>query len=160
MNRLLVASRTRPDIDLRECLGSYEFTVTPPSLFSPDGTLHPTKDKSVIAEELFQLQTDHSNTNEYECAGDNIDDAQYQSDEIRKVVIVDGMAIVNRVDIKKKEIRNCADFAKCFNDIIDRETAEYHEVRVIFDRYKSNSLKTNTRTTRTKRMLFNSLQSF
>ena len=55
MNRLLVASRTRPDIHLQFCLGKYEFSVTP-SLFSPDRSLHSTKDKSVIAEELFKLQ--------------------------------------------------------------------------------------------------------
>ena len=47
MNRLLVASRTRPDVDLQFCLGKYEFSVTPPSLFSPDGSLHSTKDGSV-----------------------------------------------------------------------------------------------------------------
>ena len=47
MNRLLVASRTRPDVDLQFCLGKYEFSVTPPSLFSPDGSLHSTKDRSV-----------------------------------------------------------------------------------------------------------------
>ena len=69
MNRLLVASRTRPDIDLRDCLGMYEFTVTPPSLFCPDGTLHPTKDKSIVAEELFKLQIDQ---NENETDGEKI----------------------------------------------------------------------------------------
>ena len=47
MNGLLVASRTRPDIDLQFCLGKYEFSVIPPSLFSPDGSLHSTKDRSV-----------------------------------------------------------------------------------------------------------------
>ena len=44
MNRLLVASSTRPDIDLQFCLGTYQFSVSPPSLFSPDGSLHSAKD--------------------------------------------------------------------------------------------------------------------
>ena len=58
INRLLVASRTRPDIDLQFCFDKYEFSVTPPSLFSSDGSLYSIKDKSVIAEELFKLQVD------------------------------------------------------------------------------------------------------
>ena len=44
MNRLLVASSTRPDIDLQFCLGTYQFSVSPPSLFSRDGSLHSAKD--------------------------------------------------------------------------------------------------------------------
>ena len=44
MYRLLVASSTRPDIDLQFCLGTYQFSVSPPSLFSPDGSLHSAKD--------------------------------------------------------------------------------------------------------------------
>ena len=50
MNGFLVASRTRPNIDLPFCLGKYEFCVTSPSLLSSGGYLHSTKDKSVIAE--------------------------------------------------------------------------------------------------------------
>ncbi|XP_066916048.1 uncharacterized protein [Clytia hemisphaerica] len=121
MNRLLVASRTRPDIDLCECLGTYEFTVTPPSLFCPDGTMHPTNDKSVIAEQLFQLQAD--STNETPLM-ENVD----EPDDTRKVIIIDGMAVVNRVDIKKRSIKSCADFAKCFLDIIDKEATDFDEV--------------------------------
>ena len=138
MNRLLVASRTRPDTDLQFCLGKYEFSVTPPSLFSPDGSLHSTKDKSVIAEELFKLQVDE----EIESKPMNTD--------IRKVATVDRMAFINKVNIKKNHIRNCEEFASCFINIIDKETADYHEVRIVFDRYQKNFLKGNTRATRTK----------
>ena len=120
MNRLLVASRTRPDIDLQFCLSKYEFSVTPLSLFSPGGSLHSTKDKSVIAEELFKLQVDE----EIESEPMNTD--------IRKVAVADGMAFVNEVNIKKNDIRNCEEFASCFIDIIDRETVEYHDVRIVF----------------------------
>ena len=52
MTRLLVASKIRPDIDLPRYLGMYEFSVVPRSLFTTDGTLHQTNDKSVIAVEL------------------------------------------------------------------------------------------------------------
>ena len=139
MNRLLVASRTRPDIDLQFCLGKYEFSVTPPSLFSPDGSLHSTKDKSVIAEELFKFQVDEEI------------ESELMDTDIRKVAVVDGMAFVNKVSIKKNRIRNCEKFASCFIDIIDKENAEYHEVHIAFDHYQKNSLKGNTRATHAKR---------
>ena len=138
INRLLVASGTRRDIGLQFCLGKYELPVTPPSLFSPDGSLHSTKDKSVIAEELFKLQVD-----------EEIESEPMDTD-IRKVAVVDGMAFFNKVNIKKNHIRNCEEFASCFIDIIDKETTECHDVRIVFDRYQKNSLKGNTRATRTK----------
>ena len=92
MIRLLVASRTRPDTDLQFYLGKYEFSATPPSLLSPDGSLHSTKGKSIIAEQLFKLQVDE------ETESEPIDT------DIRKVAVVDGMAFVNKVNIKKNYI--------------------------------------------------------
>ena len=92
MNRLLVASRTRPDTDLQFCFGKYEFSVTPPSLFSPDGSLQSTKDKFVIAEELFKLQVDEEIENEP------------MDTDIRKVAVVDRLTFVNKVNIKKNHI--------------------------------------------------------
>ena len=98
MNRLLVASRTRPDIDLQFCLGTYEFSVTPPSLFSPDGSLHSNKDKSVIAEKLFKLQVDEEI------------ESEPMNRDIKTVAIVDGKTFINKVSIKKNHIRN---FEEC-----------------------------------------------
>ena len=36
--RLLVVSRSRPDINLKESLGTYEFSAVPRSMFALDGT--------------------------------------------------------------------------------------------------------------------------
>ena len=58
MKRLLVASRTRADIDLPKYPGIYEFTVVPPSLFAPDGSFYKTTDKADVASELRKLQSD------------------------------------------------------------------------------------------------------
>ena len=41
-------------------------------------------------------------------------------------------------------------FAKCFIGIIENETSDFDEARVVFDRYEKNSLKSNTRITCTK----------
>ena len=51
MNRLLVASTTRPDIDIPKYLGMYEFSVVP-LLFTPDVSLYYPKDIAAIATEL------------------------------------------------------------------------------------------------------------
>ena len=52
MNRILVASRSRPETDLSNIFGTYEFSVVPLSLFATDGSLYYGKDNSVIAKEL------------------------------------------------------------------------------------------------------------
>lgn len=141
MTRLLIASRTRPDIDLPSNIGMYEFSVVPRSLFTIDGTLHQTTDKSVIAAELCKSQKVKEIEENTEQSNDN---------RIRKVIIFDGMAIVNRINIKKQKITNCAEFADQFINIIKREASGFDEVRVVFDRYKEKSLKANTRAKRTK----------
>ena len=65
------------------------------------------------------------------------------------VIIFDGMAVTNRIDIKKEKVKTCSDFAVSFVNIITRESQSYDEVRVIFDRYVASSLKYTTRTKRT-----------
>ena len=45
MNKLLVASRARPDIDLPKYPGMCEFPVLPLSLLTPDDLLHYPKEK-------------------------------------------------------------------------------------------------------------------
>ena len=52
MSRLIVAARSRPEIDLSKYFGDYEFSVVPRSLFHDDGKLVPTKDKYVILQEF------------------------------------------------------------------------------------------------------------
>ena len=39
--RLMVLARSNRDIDQKQALGSYEFTLTPRSLFTPDGEVLP-----------------------------------------------------------------------------------------------------------------------
>ena len=51
MSRLIVAARSRPEIDINKYFSGYEFSVVPRSLFHDDGKLVPTKDKYVILQE-------------------------------------------------------------------------------------------------------------
>ena len=100
MNQILVASRSRPEIDLSNIFGTYEFAVVPLSLFATDGSLYYGKDKSVIAKELREFEPEEIGTQE--------------DSESRKVIIIDAMAIVNKIDIKSESIGNCAKFAPIF----------------------------------------------
>ena len=50
LQRFIIASRNRPDLNLRECIGQYEFGLIPRSLFSSDGTLLLAKDKACFRE--------------------------------------------------------------------------------------------------------------
>ena len=66
MNRILVASRSRAEIDLSNIFGTYEFSVVPHSIFATDGSLYYGKDKSVIAQELRELVPEEADTQEEE----------------------------------------------------------------------------------------------
>ena len=52
LNQLLVVSQTRPDLDLSTELGKYEFSVTPPSIFTSERNIKPRKEKSDIVTNL------------------------------------------------------------------------------------------------------------
>ena len=55
------------------------------------------------------------------------------------------MAVVNKIDIKKMKLKSCSEFALAF-----KEAQGFDEVRVIFDRFTEESLKSGTRTGRTE----------
>ena len=52
---LIVISRSRPQLDLKECIGTYEFCVVPRSLFASDGTVLLAYDKARILHHLELL---------------------------------------------------------------------------------------------------------
>ena len=52
ISRFLIVCRTRHDIDLPSYLADYEFSVVSQSLFTPNGQLYKSTDKSVILNEI------------------------------------------------------------------------------------------------------------
>ena len=46
--RLMVLARSSRDVNQKDAIGKYEFTVTPRALFAPDGTMLPCVDKSKL----------------------------------------------------------------------------------------------------------------
>ena len=137
MNRILVASRSRPGIDLSNIFGTYEFSVVPLSLFATDGSLYYGKEKSVIGKELRDFEPEEIGTQEEDL-------------ESGKVIIIDAMAIVNKIDIKSESIENCAEFALIFCKRVKNKASNFHKVRIIFDRHDVKSVKSNTRASRIK----------
>ena len=145
LQRFIVISRSRPDLDLKECIGTYEFGVVPRSLFAADGTLLLAYDKSSMINHLEKYQNAQVDVSE-DLDKDIPEQVQTSRD---KVVIIDGMAVVNSV-VKTDKIKTCADFADSFLSIICNMVNGFDEVRLVFDKYISTSLKSQMRIKRTK----------
>ena len=120
-------------------MGELKLSLIPRSLFTVDGCLHKTTDKSVVASELRKFYTDENSCNKI------INDPSKE-----KVIIFNSMAIVKQINIKKSKIKTCADFAEVFIERILDESFGYDEVRVVFDHYVKKSLKAQTRISRKK----------
>ena len=133
MSRLIVAARSRPETDISKYFDDYEFSVVPRSLFLDDGKLVPTKDKYVTLQELEHFYQEINVTTLIK--------------ENESVIIFDGMAVVNRIEIQKQKdvIKTCRDFADVFSKIILKESQGFPKVHVLFDRYDELSLKSKTR---------------
>ena len=136
--RLLVVCRTRPEIDLKETIGIYEFSVVPRSLFAADGTMLRCSRKSALMPILEKLPSAASN-------GEGINSTPVPTGSQMKVIIIDGMAELQCLD-KPEWIHNCVQLAQHFIDTLEQKYGRINEKRVIFDRYDLTiSLKQATR---------------
>ena len=70
------------------------------------------------------------------------------ADSDYKVIVFDGMVVVNKIDVRKMNLKSCSDFASTFLLKKEKEAQGSEEVRVIFDRYIEESSKSGTRTGR------------
>ena len=173
LQRLIVISR-RPQLDLKECIGTYEFGVVPRSLFASDGTVLLAYDKAKILHHLeLSVSTEQLVTHTpametpTSVASNNENGKELEASEIspdvaieglaglndtsskHKVIIIDGMAFDNAIP-RTERIKTCKDFAQFFLDQLSNMADEYDEVRLVFDRYINSSLKEQMRRKRTK----------
>jgi len=169
LQRCIIISRSRPELDLKECIGTYEFGIVPRSLFASDGSLLLAYDKASILHQLEKLDrtAEQSRIERNESTGTDSPDDQrthLPQDVARialkpshileppsvtyRVIIVDGMALVNSVS-KSDRMKTCQDFAESFLAIMCNIAEQYDEVRLVFDRYLKTSLKEQMRTERT-----------
>ena len=135
-------SQKRPEIDLPNLIGKYEFSITPRSLFSFDGKLLSCNDKSSVMHAIEDrgqniLNIDNTQHNIIESDVDNV-----------KVVILDGMALVNKL-VLTRDVETCKDLKILFAEKLLMETDGAPGIRLVFDRYIESSLKERTREKRT-----------
>ena len=126
--RMMVICKSRPEIDIKEEVGVYEFSVVPRSMFAADGNMLHCSAKSALMSILEKLPSDRSveqaePTDQLVNAGGQI-----------KVSIVDGMAEVQALE-KPDWIKTCSDLADHFTVTIFHKYRDADEVRVIFDRF-------------------------
>ena len=139
MMRLLVLAKTRSDIELDKMFKKHEFSVTPRSLFAPDGGPWKCLDKSSFLngiEERLNVPGQALPT----------------GDIIQDVLVVDCMGIVNQLKIYD-HIQTLEDLARQFYDRIEKESRGFSTIALIFDRYDTlkPSLKQQTWESRAKK---------
>lgn len=128
---LRIVGRSRPEINLKKTVGTYELSVIPQSLFTVDGTLHHCQ-KSVLLNILVKLPL---------VSLPKEDDGL----NVSTVAVVDGMAELQAFS-KTTAIKNCLDLANSFVAKTIKKFKDYEEVHIVIDRYDvSNSLKTSCR---------------
>ena len=147
MTRFIIASRMREEIDLPALLGKYEFSVVPRSMCSSDGRLLHCTDKSNVINAVENLMKSRQ-PQEQDRSGSDEESSLDESTETRKVIILDGMAIVQKLK-KTKDTKTCRDLGEVFIKRVKLESRQYDEVYLIFDQYIEGSLKERTRHKRT-----------
>ena len=96
LSRFLIAARKRPELELEETIGNYEFSVVPKSLFGQDGEPLVCNDKSKVREAIERLIKEKSEEMEID-ANDTDDTTEEVIEKPPVVVIIDSMALVKRI---------------------------------------------------------------
>ena len=130
-----------PDIDFKAILCYYEFSVLPPSLFSPDGSMHHCLAKSKLMGILEALPNNKEEMSSLLHTEQNVQATS-------KVAVVDGMA-QPRCIVKPSSLKSCKELCLYFCKVIYDKFQSYDEVHLVFDSYLNGSLKTATREHRT-----------
>lgn len=124
--RMMMVCKSRPEIDIKEAVGLYEFSVVPRSMFAADGTMLHCSSKSVLMDILEKM--DGGNTVQTVQAPTEMAAMQM------KVSIIDAMAEVQALD-KPDWIKNCSHLADYFTARIFEKYNSSNELRLIFDRF-------------------------
>ena len=103
--RMMMVCQRRPDIDIKETIGLYEFALVPRSMFAPDGSMLHCSSKSALIAILEKLplrlpDQRGSDSTTTDTVGPHL-----------KVIIIDGMAELQCLD-KPDWVKNCAQLAE------------------------------------------------
>jgi len=132
--RLMIVTRSKRDLDLREILGKYELCAVPRSLFTNDSIMHQCPMKSKLIHILQSLAVN----NEEEQLPSPVLGAGFT------VAVVDGMAELQAL-VKPSFVRNVSDLATIFVQRIERKYRQYDDFHIVFDSYQQQSIKNITR---------------
>lgn len=137
-------------------MGNYEFTLTPRALFACDGTILPCHDKSKLIHLLEKLtkedmpHEDHQppqvgSSTHQDAMDTGLTDLTSTDQPGWKMVLVDGMVLVQKLSKKTATVFTVKDLSGCFNDRLMQLTQDYDEIILVFDTYRADSLKSATR---------------
>jgi len=111
----------------------------------------PCSDKSKLIhtlEKMVTTNTDHADQQEQ--PDDSIYSTTSDADHCRKIAVVDGMALIQKLSTKAAAMVTVKDLSVCINDRLVNLTRDFDEVIVVFDTYRADSLKNRTRQKRRK----------
>lgn len=121
--------KARPEIDTKEAVGEYEFSIVPRSMFSADGTMLHCSSKSTLMNILVKMDL-RRNT---EGITEEVLPVVTGMAATQKVSIVDAMAEVQTLD-KPAWIKICSQLAEHFTIYFFEKYNDCDELRLIFDR--------------------------
>ena len=125
---MIVICKSRPEIDIKEAVGVYEFSIVPRSMFAADGNMLHCSAKSALMSILEKLPSDRSVEQ-----AEPTDQLTNEGAKI-KVSIVDGLAEVQALE-KRDWIKTCSELAKHFTVMIFNKYRDADEIRLLFDRF-------------------------
>ena len=122
-------SRNRSELDQHECIGTYEFSLVPGTLFASTGCFKAYYKASILYQEIESSanQATHVPLQVTTTTVEQLDVETNQPSAYR-VVTIDGMTVVNSVT-KTDQMKTCHDFADSFLVIIFNIAVKYYDVR-------------------------------
>ena len=136
--------RSNRDINQKDAIASYEFTLMPRALCAPDGTVLPCQDKSTLIHLLIKLAKDE----ESQAACMDYQDAmetRSSNSPRRKIGLVDGMVLVQRLTKKPAAVVIVEDLRVCFNDRFMSRTQDFDKIVLVFHTYRAVFFQIATR---------------
>ena len=104
-SRLLIIARSSRDVDMEEVIVNYEFSTTNRTLMKPDGSVHPTLNKSSIIAVLEELSAEAPTNSQIEPPSQ-----ENNSNTTGRCLVVNGMAVVQEI-MAVKSLNNCKELA-------------------------------------------------
>ena len=118
---MMVVYHSRPEINIHEAIGTYEFSLVPRSLFAADGTMLYCLNKSTLMGFVEKETSPVPSSDEA---------SPRPPDQRGKIVIVDGMAELQSLE-KPACIATCADLAQHFANRILFKFYENEEIHLV-----------------------------